>query len=150
MSRDLGWPAKALAAARTTLEEHGDRANAAYARYLEIRCLLLIGRLEHAERELTQIDPTPFPPALRTAHELVLAGIAMRRLRTKDARAALHRAERAARQARIPALIAEVHDDQVVLRVSELAASGGGWLDPDTFVAPPSYDSALVAAGATL
>jgi len=115
VSRDLGWPAKALAAARTTLEEHGDRANAAYARYLEIRCLLLIGRLEHAERELTQIDPTPFPPALRTAHELVLAGIAMRRLRTKDARAALHRAERAARQARIPALIAEVESASRVL-----------------------------------
>ena len=27
-SRDLGWPAKALDAARATLEAHGDRANA--------------------------------------------------------------------------------------------------------------------------
>src|ERR1700728_588119 len=33
-SRDLGWPIKALDAARVTLEEHGDRANAAHARYL--------------------------------------------------------------------------------------------------------------------
>jgi hypothetical protein len=32
VSRDLGWPAKALDAARATLEEHGDRVNAAYAR----------------------------------------------------------------------------------------------------------------------
>src|SRR3982074_1105795 len=32
-SRDLGWPAKALDAARATLEEHGDRAKAAAPRY---------------------------------------------------------------------------------------------------------------------
>ena len=45
VSRDLTWPAKALDAARATLEEHGDRVNAAHARYLEVRRLLLIGRL---------------------------------------------------------------------------------------------------------
>ena len=107
-SRDLGWPARMLSAARATLEEHGDRFNAAYAQYLEIRRLLLIGRLDDAERMLADLDPTPFPPAARTAHELVVAGIAMRRLRTKSARVALARAERAARDARIPALTAEV------------------------------------------
>src|SRR5258707_10491858 len=100
-SRDLGWLAKALEAAGATLEEHGDRLNAAYARYLEVRRLLLIGRLDEAERMLAGLDPTPFPPALRTAHELVGAGIAMRRLRTKTARAALVRAEHAALDARI-------------------------------------------------
>src|SRR5882724_5135329 len=104
VSRDLGWPAKALDAARATLEEHGDRVNAAHARYLEIRRLLLIGRVDEAERALAALDPAPFPPASRTAHELVVAGIAMRRLRTKAARAALTRAERTARDARIPAL----------------------------------------------
>jgi tetratricopeptide (TPR) repeat protein len=107
-SRDLGWPEKALDAARVTLEGHGDRLNAALARYLAIRRLLLIGRLDEAERMLAHVDPTPFPPAARTAHELVVAGIAMRRLRTKTARAALRRAERAARHAGIPALMAEV------------------------------------------
>ena len=40
-SRDLAWPTKALAAASATLEAHGDRANAAHARYLEARRLLL-------------------------------------------------------------------------------------------------------------
>src|SRR5580658_5960319 len=55
-SRDLGWPAKVLAAARATLEKHGDRFNAAYARYLEIRRLLLIGRLDDAERMLADLD----------------------------------------------------------------------------------------------
>src|SRR6202171_1174428 len=82
VSRDLGWPAKALDAARATLEEHGDRVNAAHARYLEVRRLLLIGRLDEAERTLAELDPAPFPPASRAAHELVVACIAMRRLRT--------------------------------------------------------------------
>src|SRR6516164_5038442 len=95
VSRNLGFPAKALDAARATLELRGDRVNAAHARYLEIRRLLLIGRLDEAERALAKLDPAPFPPASRTAHELVVAGIAMRRLRTKVARAALDRAEQA-------------------------------------------------------
>src|ERR671911_1187577 len=96
VSRDLGWPAKALDAARATLEEHGDRANAAHARYLEVRRLLLIGRLDEAERAVAELDPGPLPPASRTAHELVVAGIAIRRIRTKAARSALARAELAA------------------------------------------------------
>ena len=108
VSRDLGWPAKALDAARATLEAHGDRVNAAQARFVEVRRLLLIGRLDEAERTLGELDPAPFPPASRAAHELVVAGIATRRLQTKTARAALARAEIAARDARIPALIAEV------------------------------------------
>lgn len=107
-SRDLGWPARALAAARTTLDAHGDRVNAAHARYLEIRRLLLIGRLDEAERALADFDPSPFPPASRAVHDLIVAGIALRRVRAADARAALGRAQAAARDARIPALAAEV------------------------------------------
>jgi hypothetical protein len=125
-SRDLGWPARALEAARATLEEHGDRLNAAHARYLEVRRLLLIGRLDEAERMLATLDPAPFPPASRTAHELVVAGIAMRRLRTKVARAALARAERAARQARIPALTAEVESAFLVLNTPAARLIAGG------------------------
>jgi hypothetical protein len=115
-SRDLGWPARALDAARATLEEHGDAANAAHARHLEVRRLLLIGRLDDAERTLAELDPAPLPPALRATHELVIAGIALRRLRTKTARAALTRAERAARHAGIPALMAEVERASLVLK----------------------------------
>ena len=114
-SRDLGWPAKMLDAARSTLEAHGDRVNAGFARYLEVRRLLLIGSLDEAEHMLADLDPSLFPPASRTFHELVVAGIAMRRLRTKDARAALARAERAAQQAGIPALMAEVENASRVL-----------------------------------
>jgi hypothetical protein len=115
VSRDLGWPAKALDAARATLEAHGDRVNAAHARYLEVRRLLLIGRLDDAEQALAELDPAPFRPALKAAHELVVAGIAMRRLRTKTARVALARAEHAAREADIPALTAEVESASLVL-----------------------------------
>ena len=126
VSRDLGWPEKALAAARATLEEHGDQLNAAHARYLEVRRLLLIGRLDEAEHMLAQLDPTPFPPAFRTVHELVAAGIAMRRLRTKEARAALARADLAARHAGIPALTAEVETASLALKtpVARLIAGG--------------------------
>src|SRR5262249_8096745 len=114
-SRDLGWSAAALDAARATLDRHGDRVNAAHARYLEVRRLLLIGRLDQAERLLADLDPSLFPPASRTAHELVVAGIAMRRLQARAARAALARAERAARQAGIPALTAEVERASLIL-----------------------------------
>jgi hypothetical protein len=107
-SRDLGWPARTLEAAQATLERHGDRVNAAHARYLEIRRLLLIGRLDEAERALAALDPASLPPALQTFHALVTAGIAIRRLRTRAARGALAHAETAARKARVPALSAEV------------------------------------------
>ena len=125
-SRDLRWPAKALDAARATLERHGDRANAAHARHLTSRRLLLIGRLDEAERTLAKLDSTTLPPASRIVHQLVIAGIAIRRLRTKVARAALTRAQRAARRARIPALTAEVENAARMLRtpVARLIVSG--------------------------
>lgn len=114
-SRDLGWPEKMLRSARITLERHGDRLNAAHARYLEVRRLVLIGRLDDAEEMLADFDPAPFPPSLRTVRELVVAGIAMRRIRTKTARAALDRAGLAAHQAGIPALMAEVESARRIL-----------------------------------
>jgi DNA-binding transcriptional ArsR family regulator len=126
VSRDLGWPAKALDTARATLEAHGDRVNAAHARYLDVRRLLLIGRLDEAERTLADLDPAPLPPASRTAHELVVAGIAVRRLRTKAARAALVRAERAVRDAGIPALAAEVESASLVLSTPAARLIAGG------------------------
>ena len=115
VSRDLGFPAQALDAARATLETHGDRVNAVHARTLEVRRLLLIGHLDEAERTLAALDPAAFPPASKAAHELVVAGIAMRRLRTQAARVALARAERAARDSDIPALMAEVESASLVL-----------------------------------
>jgi hypothetical protein len=126
VSRDLGWPATALDAARVTLEAHGDRTNAAHARHLEVRRLVLIGRLDEAERMLAGLEPSLFPPASRTAHELVVAGIAMRRVRTREARTALARAAQAAQIARIPALSAEVESASLLLTTPAARLIAGG------------------------
>ncbi|CAN7687926.1 helix-turn-helix domain-containing protein [Pararhizobium sp. LjRoot238] len=126
VSRDLAWPAKTLAAARAVLEAHGDRLNAAHARHLEVRRLLLIGHLDEAERLLAELDPTPLPPPSRTAYELVVAGIAVRRLQTGAARAAFRRAENAAHEAGIPALAAEVESASQVLKTPAARLVAGG------------------------
>jgi hypothetical protein len=114
-SRDLRWPTKALDAARATLEAHGDGVNAAHARYLAIRRLLLIGHLDEAERSLAGLDTATLPAALRAVHELIIAGIAMRRIDASAAHDALARAEAGARDARIPALLAEVENAALAL-----------------------------------
>ncbi|MEZ5933364.1 MAG: helix-turn-helix domain-containing protein [Alphaproteobacteria bacterium] len=115
VSRDLSWRPKALEAATATLERRGDRVNAAFGRSLEIRRLLLTGRLDEAERKLKALDPEPFPPALRAVHELTVAGFAMRRLRIGAALGALARAKAAAREADIPALTAEIESASLFL-----------------------------------
>jgi hypothetical protein len=126
VSRDLGWPAGTLDAARATLEAHGDRVNAVHARILEVRRLLLIGRLDEAEQALAGLDVASLPAALRASHELVVAGIALRRLQTKTARTALIRAGQAARDADIPALTVEVESASHVLNApaARLIAQG--------------------------
>lgn len=126
VSRDLGWRVKALHAALTTLEQRGDHVNAAHARYLEIRRLLLIGRLDEAERMLASIDTRRLPAALVATHQLIVAGIATRRLHTKAARAALTRAGNAARRAGILALAAEVEAASSALEApaARLVANG--------------------------
>jgi len=116
VSRDLGWPATALDAARSTLERHGDHANAAHARLLDVRRRLLIGRVDEAESAVEELEPASLAPALRAAYELVVAGIALHRLRTAEAGAALARAERAADAAGIAALLAEVKSAALALQ----------------------------------
>jgi len=125
-SRDLAWPTKALDAARATLEAHGDRRNAAHARYLGIRRLLLIGRLDETEQALAETADVPLPPALLAVRELVVAGVAMRRLRTQPARRALARAVGAAQRAGIPALVAEVGNAARLLDAPAARLLSGG------------------------
>ena len=108
VSRDLGWPVKALAEACAILEAHGDFLNAAHARHLEARRYLIMGRLEDAEKSLGVVDPLLLHPPRRAAHEMIVAGIAMRRLRTAEARAAFSRAMEAATRSGIAALRVEV------------------------------------------
>lgn len=120
VSRDLGRSLQTLNAARAVLEASGDRRNAAHAGYLEARYLLLIGRLDEAEQVLGEFDAGALPQASLVGRELVVAGMAIRRVRTEPARIALQRARRAAKDARIPALAAEV--DQAVQAFGKPAA----------------------------
>lgn len=106
-ARDLA-PTVPLAAARAVLERHGEPANAAFARLVDARRMLLIGRLDAAGEELAALVPDTLPPPLAAVRALVAAGIAMRRLHAGEARTALARARLAAREAAIPALVAEV------------------------------------------
>ncbi len=126
VTRDLGWPVKSLEAAQATLARSGDIVNAAHARHLTARRLLLTGRLDEAERAIADLDVSLFPPASRAAFELVVAGIAMRRLRTHEAREALSRATSAARAARIASLQAEVEAASRVLETPAARLIGHG------------------------
>ncbi|MGX5736417.1 helix-turn-helix domain-containing protein [Bosea thiooxidans] len=126
VSRDLGWPAKELDAARATLEAHGDRLNAAHARTIEMRRLLLIGRLGEAERLLSGFDEGPLPPALDAARALAVGGIALRRLQAGPAREAFARAAAAAQRAGIPALAAEVEAASRILEAPAARLIAGG------------------------
>ncbi|MGB3043578.1 MAG: helix-turn-helix domain-containing protein [Xanthobacteraceae bacterium] len=120
VSRDLTWPVKSLDAARVVLERRGDRVNAAHAACLAARRLLLIGRIDDAERLLVSVQPASLSPALRAGYELAMAGIAIRRLRTGAARNALARAARAAQMTGSSALQAEV--ENVALLITQPAA----------------------------
>ncbi len=108
VSRDLSRSSQTLEAARTTLAAAGDRTNAAHAGYLEARRLLLIGRLDEAEAVLGGIEAGALPRPSEVGRELVVAGLAMRRIRAAPARAALERAERIAATIGISPLSAEV------------------------------------------
>lgn len=109
-SRNLSWPAGTLDRARETLERLGDHANAAQARHLEARRQLLTGHIDAAEASLATLAPSRLSPASVAIHELLVAGIALRRLQTRPARGALLRARKAAGAAGIPALINEVEN----------------------------------------
>lgn len=108
VSRDLGRPMQGLRAARATLETFGDLTNAAHAGYLDARRLLLIGRLDEAERILGDVNVDALLATSRAGYALVVAGIAMRRIRAKPARDALERARAAAVSVGNAALTVEV------------------------------------------
>ncbi|WP_397473634.1 helix-turn-helix domain-containing protein [Pusillimonas sp.] len=113
--RDFGGSPRSLAAALATLESHNDYANALQARLIAIRRFLLIGRLEEAETALARLDTRGLPPSLATIADLSSAEIALRSLRMNSARLALARAQEAAENAGVPALLAEVAEARTVL-----------------------------------
>lgn len=133
--RELAQSTHALDAAQLALERAGDRANAGHALNLVLRRLLLIGRLDEVDERLGGRDLTGLPPAVMSAHHLLVAGLAIRRLQTEAASAALAEAARLAALARIPALMAEVDKAGVALA------------QPAARVIGPDGDSVLTLAG---
>lgn len=112
--RDLDASPRALAAASSTLEAHGDRTNALWARVIAARGLLLLGRLDDAATALPQPEPADAPSLIALA-ALISAELSLRSLRVSAAREALARAREAAERARVPALAAEVAEAHAAL-----------------------------------
>src|SRR5215469_10836455 len=123
--RDLVSPARALADALRTFAAHGDRENAAHARLLQIRRLLLLGRVDDADGALGTIADD-LPARLAAIAALVAFEISLRRGSPESARAALERAREAAIRSGIGALLAEVdHAGRtLVLPAARLVAGG--------------------------
>ncbi|HXJ23616.1 MAG TPA: helix-turn-helix domain-containing protein [Polyangia bacterium] len=126
-SRDLTWPARALAEALRAFAAHGDRENATHARLLQIRRLLLLGRVAEAEGACATLNAAGQSARLEAVTALVAFEIALRRNRPEPARAALSRARAAAARAAIPALTAEVEQAgrTIVLPAARLVTPGG-------------------------
>lgn len=128
--REFGAPPRALATAMATLEAHGDRTNALQARLIAARRCLLLGRLDEAAALLAPVDTLGLPPLPAAVAALAAAELALRPLRMADARAALARAEDAARRAGIPALQAEVAQAQALLLQPAARRMDGGAPQP--------------------
>ncbi len=116
-ARDLTWSPRALETSLTVLRRYDDQVNVLHARSLQIRRLLLVGRIDRAEQALASTDWKGSPPALQAMFELARADVALRRVQTREAKTALVRARVASERAGIPALIAEVKTASLLLEV---------------------------------
>jgi tetratricopeptide (TPR) repeat protein len=125
-ARDLAWPPRALTEALRTFGARGDRENAAHARLLQIRCLLLLGRVDEADAACATLDLGAGPARLAAVAALVTFEIALRRGRADQAREALASAREAAARSGIGALCAEVEEAgrTLVLPAARLVAAG--------------------------
>jgi hypothetical protein len=125
-ARDLAWPERGLAEALRTFDDRADRENAAHARLLQIRRLLLLGHVDDAERACAALELHAAPTRLAAIHALVSFEIAVRRGRANAAREALVVARDAAARSGISALSAEVEQAgrSLVLPAARLLTAG--------------------------
>ena len=131
-ARDLGGPSRGLAEALRIFEAHGDRENAAHARLLQIRRLLLVGRVDEAGGALGTLEPG-LPTQLAAVAELVSFEIAIRRGRPAQALGALEKARGAALRSGVGALVAETMRRQWIgqpaIAVQQARTRGGDPVD---------------------
>jgi hypothetical protein len=95
-ARDLAWSPRALTEALRTFAAHGDRENAAHARLLQLRRLLLLGRIDEADGASATLELGAGPARLAAIAALITFEIALRRGRAGKAREALSGAREAA------------------------------------------------------
>jgi tetratricopeptide (TPR) repeat protein len=120
--RDLGRLPRNLSAAVEILEAHQDRANALRGRLIEVRHLLLLGRIAEASALLASLERHRIPPALETLAELIAAELDLRFVRIASARSVLDRAQATATRSGIVSLRAEVAE--ATLMLDQCAARG--------------------------
>jgi hypothetical protein len=125
-SRDLQWPTHALDEARRTFGALGDHDNRLHAALLQIRRLLLLGRVTEAGDALDDLDLRAAPAMLIARGELIAFEIALRRGHTAPARAALARARAAAARSGIDPLCAEVERAERTLELPAARLIAGG------------------------
>jgi hypothetical protein len=125
-SRDLRWPTHALDEARRTFGALGDHHNGLHAALLQIRRLLLLGRVTEAGDALDKLDLRAAPAMLTARGELVAFEIALRRGHSAPARAALARARAAADRSGIDPLCAEVERAERTLALPAARLIAGG------------------------
>ena len=125
-ARELAWPTRALTEALRTFAAHADRENAAHARLLQLRRLLLLGRVDEAEGAWATLALDDAPARLAAVAALIGFEIALRRGRAAPAGEALARARTAAERSGIAALRAEVEQagQTLVLPAARLLAAG--------------------------
>lgn len=126
-ARELSWPPRALTEALRTFAAHGDRENAVHARLLQLRRLLLLGRIDEADRALAALELGAGPARLAAVAGLVAFELALRRGRAEQARRALAGAREAAARSGIGALRAEIEQAgrALVLPAARLLEAGG-------------------------
>ncbi|HXI58816.1 MAG TPA: helix-turn-helix domain-containing protein [Polyangia bacterium] len=125
-ARDLVGLPRALTEALRTFVAHGDEENATHARLLQLRRLLLLGRVDEAEGACARLALDGGPARLSAVAALVSFEIALRRGRAAPAHAALARAREAAARSGIGALCAEVEQAgrTLVLPAARLVTAG--------------------------
>ncbi len=123
--RELGTALEALAAAADELDAVGDDRNAAWARLVRARILLLVGSVDEARADLARAagGATLDRPVLRAAFELARAAASVRELSAEEALAALDRALAELAREEHPMLAAELdlHRAGLALPLARLA-----------------------------